>query len=71
MAITQGKQRQILRNSERSKQQGRSMIEDCAHPEAQMRCCSDQHYYRIIQEDTNEVVSMMTPNTYRSARVTI
>ena len=53
------------------RQQGRSMIEYWAHQEAQMRCCSDQRNYRILDEDTGEIVSMITPSSCRSARVTI
>ena len=45
------------------RRQGRCRLEYWAYQEAVVRCCSDQRNYRIVNEQTHEIVSLMTPTS--------
>ncbi|TVS02653.1 MAG: hypothetical protein EA413_11800 [Cyanobium sp. PLM2.Bin73] len=48
--------------------QGRANLEYWAYQEAQTRCCSDGRNYRILNEDTNEIVALISTSSCRAIR---
>lgn len=53
------------------KQQGRSEVEYWAYQEAQIRCCSDGRHYRIVQEDSGQIVGWANPQACRMGKAVI
>jgi hypothetical protein len=41
------------------RQQGRTQVEYWAHQEAQARCCSDGRNYRIVDEQSRQIVAFV------------
>jgi hypothetical protein len=48
--------------------QGRCNAEYWAYQEARTRCCSDGRNYRILRQDTGQIVAMLEANSCRFAR---
>jgi len=48
------------------REQGRCALEYWAYLEAQTRCCSDGRHYRIVDENSKEVVSTVDPSSCRA-----
>jgi len=48
--------------------QGRANLEYWAYQEAQTRCCSDGRNYRILKEDTSEIVALVNTSSCRASR---
>ncbi|MCP9886692.1 hypothetical protein KBY96_01905 [Cyanobium sp. ATX 6A2] len=46
--------------------QGRANLEYWAYQEAQTRCCSDGRNYRIVNEDSNEIVALINTSSCRT-----
>ena len=51
------------------RQQGRSAAEYWAYQEAQVRCCSDHRNYRIVNEQTREIVSLIAPTSCKAVLI--
>ncbi|MEB3332560.1 MAG: hypothetical protein VKI83_08720 [Synechococcaceae cyanobacterium] len=51
------------------RRQGRANVEYWACQEAQMRCCSDGRNYRIVNEDTNQIVALVDTSCCRTAPI--
>jgi hypothetical protein len=48
------------------RRQGRTHQEFWAHQEAQARCCSDGRNYRIVHEQTRQIVAFIAPSACRA-----
>lgn len=48
--------------------QGKAHLEYWAYQEAQTRCCSDGRNYRILKEDTCEIVALVNTSSCRPGR---
>ncbi len=46
--------------------QGRTQVEYWAHQEAQARCCSDGRHYRILDEETRQIVAFVETSSCRA-----
>lgn len=52
--------------------QGRCNVEYWAYQEARIRCCSDGRNYRILQQETGQLVTLVDVNSCRrSERVSM
>jgi hypothetical protein len=52
------------------REQGRFALEYWAYLEAQTRCCSDGRHYRIVDESTKQVVTMVDTSSCRALYLT-
>lgn len=47
------------------RQHGRAKVEYWAYQEAQARCCSDGRNYRIVHEDSQQIVALVDTSSCR------
>jgi hypothetical protein len=50
------------------RRQGRAQVEYWAYQEAQARCCSDGRNYRILNEDSGQIVALVNTSSCKVDR---